>query len=140
MAVLRVRRRRPARLVVRSPVAVRRVLSSPGEIGFARAYVAGDIDVMGTSICLAAHAGRWMMPSAHRGRGSLLPVRLVGPVVSGADPSLPLGDRLPGLRHSVPGTPQRLHTTTTSVSTGLMSQGAVRMSPGRKGAAFHSGG
>ena len=36
-----------ATLVIRSPVAVRRVLSSPGELGFARAFVAGDIDVDG---------------------------------------------------------------------------------------------
>ena len=37
----------PTRLVVRSPKAVRYVLTGPGEIGFARAYVAGEIDVEG---------------------------------------------------------------------------------------------
>ena len=36
-----------ATLVVRSPDAVRRVISSPGELGMARAYVAGDIDLDG---------------------------------------------------------------------------------------------
>ncbi len=36
-----------ATLVVRSPDAVRRVLSSPGELGMARAYVAGDIELDG---------------------------------------------------------------------------------------------
>jgi cyclopropane-fatty-acyl-phospholipid synthase len=35
------------RIVVRSPKAVRYVLTGPGEIGFARAYVAGEIDVEG---------------------------------------------------------------------------------------------
>ncbi len=34
-------------IVVRSPKALRYVLTAPGEIGFARAYVAGEIDVEG---------------------------------------------------------------------------------------------
>jgi cyclopropane-fatty-acyl-phospholipid synthase len=37
----------PATIVVRSPDAVRRVLSSPGELGMVRAYVAGDIEFDG---------------------------------------------------------------------------------------------
>ncbi len=37
----------PATLVIRSPLAVRRMLSSPGELGLARAYVAGDLEVDG---------------------------------------------------------------------------------------------
>ena len=37
----------PTRIVVRSPKALRYVLTAPGEIGFARAYVAGEIDVEG---------------------------------------------------------------------------------------------
>jgi cyclopropane-fatty-acyl-phospholipid synthase len=36
-----------ARLVVRSPDALRRIVTAPGELGFARAYVAGEIDVDG---------------------------------------------------------------------------------------------
>jgi cyclopropane-fatty-acyl-phospholipid synthase len=36
-----------ATLVVRSPDALRRILTAPGELGFARAYVAGDLDVDG---------------------------------------------------------------------------------------------
>jgi cyclopropane-fatty-acyl-phospholipid synthase len=36
-----------ATLVVRSPRAVRRLLWAPGELGLARAYVAGDIDIEG---------------------------------------------------------------------------------------------
>jgi cyclopropane-fatty-acyl-phospholipid synthase len=35
------------RIVVRSPDALRYILTAPGELGFARAYVAGDIDVEG---------------------------------------------------------------------------------------------
>ncbi len=35
------------RIVVRSPKALRYVLTGPGEIGFARAYVAGELDVEG---------------------------------------------------------------------------------------------
>lgn len=34
-------------LVIRSPDALRRVLTRPGELGLARAYVAGDLDVKG---------------------------------------------------------------------------------------------
>jgi cyclopropane-fatty-acyl-phospholipid synthase len=37
----------PATIVVRSPDALRRIVLAPGELGFARAYVAGDIDVEG---------------------------------------------------------------------------------------------
>src|SRR5262245_43139566 len=34
-------------LVVRSPDALRRIVTAPGELGFGRAYVAGDLDVEG---------------------------------------------------------------------------------------------
>jgi len=34
-------------IVVRSPDAIRRILTAPSEIGFGRAYVAGDLDVEG---------------------------------------------------------------------------------------------
>ena len=37
----------PATLVVRSPDALRRIVTAPGELGLARAYVAGDIEVEG---------------------------------------------------------------------------------------------
>lgn len=35
----------PAAVILRSPLALRRLLYSPGELGFGRAYVAGDIDI-----------------------------------------------------------------------------------------------
>jgi len=37
----------PARLVVRSPRTVRRLVAAPGELGLARAYVAGELDFEG---------------------------------------------------------------------------------------------
>jgi cyclopropane-fatty-acyl-phospholipid synthase len=37
----------PATVVVKSPDAVARIVQVPGELGFARAYVAGDIDIEG---------------------------------------------------------------------------------------------
>ena len=36
-----------ARVVVRSPQALRYIAGAPGELGFARAYVAGDLDIQG---------------------------------------------------------------------------------------------
>ncbi|HET8621270.1 MAG TPA: class I SAM-dependent methyltransferase, partial [Acidimicrobiales bacterium] len=38
----------PATLVVRSPDALSRVITAPGELGIARAYVAGDLDLRGS--------------------------------------------------------------------------------------------
>ncbi|MGH9074935.1 MAG: class I SAM-dependent methyltransferase, partial [Acidimicrobiales bacterium] len=43
-----------ATLVVRSPLALRRVLYAPGELGFGRAYVAGELDVEGDLLWLLA--------------------------------------------------------------------------------------
>ncbi len=37
----------PATIIVRSPEALRRIVTAPGELGFGRAYVAGDLDVEG---------------------------------------------------------------------------------------------
>jgi cyclopropane-fatty-acyl-phospholipid synthase len=37
----------PATIVVRSPDALRRIVTAPGELGFGRAYVAGDLDLEG---------------------------------------------------------------------------------------------
>lgn len=60
----------PATLVIRSPLAARRMLSSPGELGLARAYVAGDLDVEGDIyIALALLRGR--LGRAFRSPGSL---------------------------------------------------------------------
>ena len=37
----------PATVILRTPNALRRIVTAPGELGFARAYVAGDLDVDG---------------------------------------------------------------------------------------------
>ncbi|MCU1461049.1 MAG: SAM-dependent methyltransferase [Acidimicrobiales bacterium] len=43
----------PARIIVRSPDALRRILYAPNEIGFARAYVCGDADIEGDMFAAA---------------------------------------------------------------------------------------
>src|SRR5262245_9058857 len=37
----------PATILIRSPDAIRRIVTSPGELGMARAFVSGDVDVDG---------------------------------------------------------------------------------------------
>lgn len=44
----------PATVVVRSPDALSRILTRPGELGLSRAYVAGDLDVQGDIFALFA--------------------------------------------------------------------------------------
>jgi cyclopropane-fatty-acyl-phospholipid synthase len=44
----------PATLVVRRPEALSRVITAPGELGLARAYVAGDLDIKGPIWALLA--------------------------------------------------------------------------------------
>jgi cyclopropane-fatty-acyl-phospholipid synthase len=51
-----------ARLIVRSPDALRRIVTTPGELGFGRAYVAGEIDLAGD--IYAALAALLERPSA----------------------------------------------------------------------------
>jgi hypothetical protein len=40
----------PATIVLRCPAALQRIVRAPGELGFARAYVSGDLDVEGDLI------------------------------------------------------------------------------------------
>ena len=54
----------PATLVVRSRDALRRILFAPGELGFARAYVSGDIDFEG-DIHLLLRSLRDRLPNVH---------------------------------------------------------------------------
>ena len=37
----------PGQIVLNSPDALRRIMWAPGELGFARAYIAGELDVVG---------------------------------------------------------------------------------------------
>src|SRR5436305_4215063 len=67
----------PATLVLRSPTALQRILTAPGELGFGRAYVAGDLDLQGD--VWAALALRDRLPSVRLGSQQLLAIwRLVG--------------------------------------------------------------
>ena len=78
----------PPTAVLRSPLALRRALWSPGELGFARAYVSGDLDVEGDlteglrlvwGAIRAAQASR-----APRGRSGWGPGRLADAVSASA--------------------------------------------------------
>jgi cyclopropane-fatty-acyl-phospholipid synthase len=51
-----------ATIVIRSPDALRRILTRPGELGFARAYVAGDVDIEGDIFELFRLQGRIPTP------------------------------------------------------------------------------
>src|SRR3954454_18082550 len=62
-------------VVVRSPQAVRRLVWAPGELGLARAYVAGELDAVGEDLYAAFAA----LSSA----GRLAPGRSGGPSVAG---------------------------------------------------------
>jgi cyclopropane-fatty-acyl-phospholipid synthase len=86
-------------LVVRSPQALRYVLTAPGELGFARAYVSGELDVDGD--IFEALALRDNMPDVHLGATEWLDIaRIAG--ASGLRPLPPPPEeaRLHGRRHS----------------------------------------
>ncbi|WP_420811319.1 class I SAM-dependent methyltransferase [Candidatus Frankia nodulisporulans] len=92
------------RIVVRSPEALRRVLLRPGQLGFARAFVAGDLDVEGDIFAaLAVREAIDTAPARLRGDlsatapAALALLRALGP----RPPALPAEEaRLRGRRHS----------------------------------------
>jgi cyclopropane-fatty-acyl-phospholipid synthase len=89
----------PATVVVRSPDALRRIVTAPGELGFGRAYVAGDIDVEGD--IYAALTLREQMPAVKlRPQQWIAALRLAG--AGGLKPLRPPPEeaRLRGRRHS----------------------------------------
>jgi cyclopropane-fatty-acyl-phospholipid synthase len=89
----------PATIVVRSPDALRRIVTAPGELGFGRAYVAGDLDVEGD--IYAALELRDQMPEVKlRPRQYVAALRLAG--AGGLKPLAPPPEeaRLRGRRHS----------------------------------------
>lgn len=68
----------PATIEVRSPDALSRIITAPGELGFARAYVAGDIEVRGDIFAVLALRDR--LPRPHLDpRQWIDAVRLIGP-------------------------------------------------------------
>jgi cyclopropane-fatty-acyl-phospholipid synthase len=89
----------PARIVLRSREALRRIVTAPGELGFGRAYVAGEIDVEGD--IFAALSLHERLSSSRLGpREWLALVRLVG--AAGLRPLPPPAEeaRLRGRLHS----------------------------------------
>jgi cyclopropane-fatty-acyl-phospholipid synthase len=89
----------PATMVLRSPTALQRILTAPGELGLGRAYVAGDLDLEGD--IWAALSLRDRMPSVRLTPKQLLAVfRLVG-AAGLRRPEPPAEEaRLHGRRHS----------------------------------------
>jgi len=88
-----------ANLTVNSPDALRRIIQAPGELGFARAYVSGDLDVSGD--IFAALELRDRMPEAKlnpRQLGRLLAA--AGPSALRRLPAPPEEIRLRGPRHT----------------------------------------
>ena len=86
-------------VVVRSPDALRRIVQSPGELGFSRAYVAGDIDIEGD--VFEALALRDRFAGTKLGAKDLLEVlRVAGPRALRPLPPPPEEVKLRGRRHS----------------------------------------
>jgi cyclopropane-fatty-acyl-phospholipid synthase len=88
----------PARLVFRSPDGLRRLLTAPGELGFARAYVAGELDVVGDIYAALALQERLSGTLGLRQWAAV--ARAMGP--AGLRPLPPPAEeaRLRGIRHS----------------------------------------
>src|SRR4051812_40687907 len=88
-----------ATLVLRSPDALRRIVTAPGELGFARAYVAGDLDLEGD--VYAALELRDRLPNVKLTPKQLAEaLRILGPANLRPLPPPPEEARLHGRRHS----------------------------------------
>ena len=86
-------------IVLRSPDALRRIATAPGELGFARAYVAGDLDIEGDLYEALALLER-RRAFSHLIR-ELVPVaRTLGIAALRPLPAPPEEARLRGRRHS----------------------------------------
>jgi cyclopropane-fatty-acyl-phospholipid synthase len=88
-----------ATLVVRSPDAIRRIVTAPGELGLARAYVAGDLDLEGDIFALLDLRDR--LPDARLTPRQLLDLgRILGPSALRRLPPPPEEAHLRGGRHT----------------------------------------
>ena len=86
-------------LVVRSPLALRYALTAPGELGFARAYVSGELDVEGDIFDMLEL--RDHMPDVRLGASEWLELaRIAGTAGLRPLPPPPEEARLRGRRHS----------------------------------------
>ena len=88
-----------AHLVVRSPRALRRIVAAPGELGFARAYAAGELDLEG-DIYAALAALERLRSAPNLVRHWLSAARAVGLRGLRPLPPPPEEARLRGLRHT----------------------------------------
>ena len=112
-------------LVVRSPLALRYALTAPGELGFARAYVSGELDVEGDIFEVLAlrdnlpdvrlGAAEWLDPGAHRRNRGLE-----------ADPTAARRSACTAAATPRNATPPPSRTTTTSPTTSTASCSALR--------------
>jgi cyclopropane-fatty-acyl-phospholipid synthase len=88
-----------ATIVLRSPTALQRILTAPGELGFGRAYVTGDLDVQGD--IWAALSLRDRLPSMRLEPKQLLAMaKLLGAAGLRLPTPPPEEARLHGRRHS----------------------------------------
>jgi cyclopropane-fatty-acyl-phospholipid synthase len=92
-------------LVVRRPRALRRLVHAPGELGLARAYVSGDLDIEGDLYAALSFPDELpSRPDLHLDRRAL--ARLAGPLLRLGVLGLPAAPppeeaRLRGIRHSL---------------------------------------
>ncbi len=109
---------------VRSSNALRHILWAPGELGFCRAYVAGDIELSGDLVAMIAslHAAA---PRGFRVGLHALPAAFGAASRAGAIglrlPAPPEEARARGLRHSRRRDARAVRTTTTSATTSMSS-------------------
>jgi cyclopropane-fatty-acyl-phospholipid synthase len=88
-----------ATIVIRSPDALARIVKAPGELGFGRAYVAGDLDLEGD--VFAALELRDHMPDRRLTRAQwTAALKLAGPHMLKRLPPPPEEARLHGRRHT----------------------------------------
>jgi len=90
----------PATIVVKSPDAVRRLVTAPGDLGFGRAYVAGDLDIEG-DLFAALELRRRFPNGLHLSSQQWLDaLKLVGKTGLRPLPPPPEEVKLKGRRHS----------------------------------------
>jgi cyclopropane-fatty-acyl-phospholipid synthase len=90
----------PATVVIGSPRVLRRAATAPGELGFARAFVAGELDVQGDLLFALAALRERVEQVRLNPRQRAAIVRALGPAALRPLPPPPEEVRLRGRRHS----------------------------------------